>query len=63
MKKRKIIISILAFIIIELASFMFIEYLYKKEITNYLEEKTTETKVKLHAVRNSYTVMIETLFK
>ncbi|MCD6091659.1 MAG: PAS domain S-box protein, partial [Bacteroidales bacterium] len=63
MKKRKLIIAILAFIIIEIAFFFYVEYLHKKEITNSLAEKTTETKAKARAVRGSYTIMAETLFK
>jgi len=63
MKKRKLIIAILAFIIIEIASFITIEFLHKKETTNYLAEKTTEAKIKTRAVRDAYTILIETLFK
>jgi|GEM_PF-899223 len=63
MKNRKIFFTILAFIIIEIAFFFYVEYLHKKEITNYLAEKTTETEIKLNAVRGSYKIMIETLFK
>ena len=63
MHNKKIIIAIITFIIIEAISFMFIEYLHKKEIKNSLAEKTTETKAKVRAVRGSYTIMVETLFK
>jgi len=62
MKKRKIIIAILAFIILEAISSFYIEYLHKEKITNYLNEKTRETEIKLNAVKDSYEIMIESLF-
>jgi len=62
MKKRKIFIAILAFIIIEISSFLFIEYLYKIETSNYLEEKTNELEVRQKAVQGAYIGMIQTIF-
>jgi len=63
LRKRIIIIAILALIFIEISSFIAVEFLKNKEKTNYLIEKTNATEIKLRAVRGSYKIMIETLFK
>jgi two-component system, sensor histidine kinase and response regulator len=63
MKKRKIILAIFVFIIIEAISFTSIQHLYKKETSNYLAEKSEEVKVKQSAVRGAYTIMIESFLK
>ncbi len=63
MKNKIIIIAILTFIIVEVTSFLYVDYQHKNEIANYLAEKTTESEIKLNAVRGSYRIMIETLFK
>ncbi|OYT17747.1 MAG: hypothetical protein B7C24_01090 [Bacteroidetes bacterium 4572_77] len=62
MKNKTIIIAILTFIVVEAISFFYIDYQHKNEISNYLTEETTETEIKLNAVRDAYTIMIETLF-
>ncbi len=60
--KNRIFIAILAFIIIGGVFSTFIEFQKKKETTNYLADRTKETKIKLKAVRGSYKIMIETFF-
>ncbi|RLD85430.1 MAG: hypothetical protein DRJ07_03020 [Bacteroidetes bacterium] len=61
MDKRKIAITIIAFIIIEGISFLMIENSHKQEINEYLKKNTLELKVKYKAVQNTYTLMTETI--
>ncbi len=62
MKKRKIIIAIIAFIIVEGLSVVNIEYTHNNNIKRYLQEQTKELEVKQKSVENTYTLMIDNVF-
>lgn len=61
--KNRIFIAIIAFIIIEAASFLYIENLYKSETAHFLNDKTNEFLVKQKAVRVAYNGMIDIIFQ
>ena len=61
MEKRKIAITIIAFIIIEGISFLMIDNSHNKEINEYFKKNTLEIEVKYKAVPNTYTLMTETI--
>ena len=63
MKNKKIVLTVLVFLILEAASFIYLEYLHKTEVENCLEEKTTELQVKQEAIQAAYEGMINLVFK
>jgi len=62
MRKKIIIIALIAFVLIEILAFVKIESFHDKEVSQYLNLKTEEFKVKQKAVEKTYALMVQYIF-
>ncbi len=63
MRKRKIVIILLIFIIIEILGFLKIKDFHKQEINQLLENKTEELEVKGKAAEKAYALLTKNIFE
>ncbi len=62
MKSRKFILVAIAFIIIEVITFLYVKSFHEKEIAQYLDVQTKELEVKRKSVQNTYSLLVDNIF-